>query len=223
MPIRPLGNQPGLDGIRALAIVSVMGLHAISRLFPGGYLGVDVFFVLSAFLITSLILDEVGEDGGRFQFRAFYWRRAFRLGPALLLWLLVLAWPTAVLIGQASGVPIWTLGSLLYVGDFLFAFGVPDGDAYLHVWSLAVEEQFYLLWPATLLLFIRRRPAGGLAGWLAGGWLGALALQPLAGAFLEGASYGLPPGHLVPLATGVVLAVVYRTRCAPRLEAVAAS
>jgi peptidoglycan/LPS O-acetylase OafA/YrhL len=81
--IRPLGNQPGLDGIRAIGIVAVMGLHAIDRLFPGGNLGVDVFFVLSAFLITSLILRELDENDGRFRFAAFYWRRAFRLARIL--------------------------------------------------------------------------------------------------------------------------------------------
>lgn len=94
--VRSLGDRPALDGIRAIAIVAVMGLHAIDRLFSGGFFGVDIFFVLSAFLITSIILDELRTSAGAYRFRDFYWRRALRLGPALILWLGLLAWPTAV-------------------------------------------------------------------------------------------------------------------------------
>src|SRR4051812_36488933 len=81
-PVRFLGRVPALDGVRAIAILAVMGFHAQISQFGGGYFGVDIFFVLSGFLITSLLLSE-RETGGRIDLRAFYARRALRLLPAL--------------------------------------------------------------------------------------------------------------------------------------------
>lgn len=219
MAIRRLGQQPGLDGVRAFAIVAVMGLHAIARLFPGGFLGVDVFFVLSAFLITSLILRELDAARGRFDFAGFYFRRAFRLGPALILWLALLALPTALLLGNAGSIPAWTLGSLFYVGDFMAAGGVPGGDAYTHVWSLAIEEQFYAVWPATLVILwsIRRRLRPRWV-WVTVLVAAVVLIETLADVGLP-ENYFLPTGHLVPLAAGIAAAVIFAKAEHGRLEA----
>lgn len=219
--VRKLGNQPGLDGIRAIAILAVMALHTVDRIFPGGYLGVDIFFVLSAFLITSLILAELDKRDGGYGFGAFYWRRALRLGPALILWLFLLALPTTVALGGPEDAGPWTIGALLYVGNFLALADVHGIETYGHIWSLAVEEQFYLLWPITLVvLWRRKRPALSqhLGATLAAALLAALVIealaQPLVGPnpYMPGGlgnNYFLLSGHLFPLTVGIAAAVLF--------------
>src|SRR3954453_7018794 len=101
---QPLGHVAALDGGRAIAIAAVIGLHAWDRVFPAGALGVDVFFVLSAFLISSLIIGEAGRQSGRFDFVQFYGRRAFRLLPALFVWLALVATPTAIAVHEQSSI-----------------------------------------------------------------------------------------------------------------------
>ena len=210
MVIARLGNRPDLDGVRAIAIVAVMGVHAVSRLVPGGLLGVDVFFVVSSFLISTLVLEELTEGDGRYRFREFYWRRAFRLAPALGLWLAVLAWPTALAVGQGDGIATWTAGSLLFVGDVFAAAGQPNGDAYSHVWSLAVEEQFYLVWPAVLVLVWRRWGQRRLGGWLRAAVLAGYLVRVVTAPLVPGNAF-LPAGHLAPLAAGAAAAVLLRS------------
>lgn len=137
----PLGHRPGLDGVRGFAIVLVLALHWWPTLFPGGYLGVDLFFVLSGFLITTLMLED--RD---FRLARFYERRARRLMPAVAVLLAVFWW--------ADGVE-W---AALYVANWARAGG--ELSPYLgHMWSLAIEEQFYLAWPLVFLgLRSCRRP-----------------------------------------------------------------
>ena len=96
------GHVKALDGVRGIAIGSVMLLHSAQAYFPGGAVGVDLFFALSAYLITSLILQETSDNRGRFSFASFYARRALRLGPALVIWLAIVAAPTAVVVGEAD-------------------------------------------------------------------------------------------------------------------------
>lgn len=124
-----------LDGIRAVAITGVFGLHLARQYFPGGAFGVDVFFVLSAYLITSILLREL-RHRGRIRFGAFYCRRIFRLGPALVLWLLLLATPTALLQHAGSSISWSTAGALFYFNDFLEAWTRHVGSAYDQSWSL---------------------------------------------------------------------------------------
>jgi peptidoglycan/LPS O-acetylase OafA/YrhL len=154
------GFRPDLEGLRAVAVGLVLLFHARVPGFGGGYVGVDVFFVLSGFLITGLLLREF-VDTGRISLRAFYARRARRLLPAAAVTLLATA------IGAAILLPPLRLGDVggdiaaagLYASNLRFALLATDylgselaPSPVLHFWSLGVEEQFYLFWPALLLL-----------------------------------------------------------------------
>jgi peptidoglycan/LPS O-acetylase OafA/YrhL len=161
--VQRLGHVPALDGLRGVAILLVVTYH-YSGWPRGGHRGVDLFFVLSGFLITTLLLEERSDVGG-VSLRGFYARRARRLFPALAV---VLA--AYLTISAARGVDAFgTIARYgLYVGNVYQAFWVDAGHAPLngltHLWSLAEEEQFYLLWPLTLLLVARsRRPLAWLA------------------------------------------------------------
>lgn len=158
---------PQLDGLRAVAVALVIAIHADKSLrMPGGFVGVDIFFVLSAFLITGLLVRE-WEKSDQIDIGRFYLRRALRLMPPFLMMLAVyvaaapLLWP---------GHP--HLRDALIAGLYLSDYAIPliQAPVYLaHTWSLAVEEQFYLLWPLILLPLMRTgRPIVLLAlGWLA--------------------------------------------------------
>jgi len=161
-PPRPsLVYQPGLDGLRALAVLAVMLYHGAVAFTPGGFLGVDVFFVLSGFLITSLLLLEFETTGG-LDLPAFWGRRARRLLPALFLVLLVVLVYGAFLAGEAAeSVRKDTLATLFYVSNWWFIFsGNPyfeqfqDPSPLTHTWSLAIEEQWYVLLPLVLVLLL---------------------------------------------------------------------
>ena len=168
--VRGLPHVPALDGVRAFAVLSVIGYHAGVGALPGGLLGVDVFFVLSGFLITSLLLSE-WTVSGRIDLARFWMRRARRLLPALLLVLLAVAVYGLVAAPpeQQAALRGDGLSTLVYVANWHFAF---TGQGYfdlfaapsplLHMWSLAVEEQFYLLWPLIAILVLRRARTGRL-------------------------------------------------------------
>ena len=167
---------PGLDGLRAIAVLAVVAYHADLGWLPGGFLGVDVFFVISGFLITTLLLAE-RERLGRIRLRAFWMRRARRLLPALFL-VLAATLTLAVVLApdEVARLRGDTLAALGYVTNWYLivrqqsyfeAMGRPS--PLLHLWSLAVEEQFYVVWPLVLaagLLLVRRR--GMLVASLAG-------------------------------------------------------
>jgi peptidoglycan/LPS O-acetylase OafA/YrhL len=153
-----LGHRPHLDGIRALAILAVLGYH-FGPWLPGGFLGVDVFFALSGFLIGSLLAAEL-DSTGRIDFPRFWARRARRLLPPVVALVLIVAFAT-----WATGRwEFWAerradlAATLLYVANWHFIrvgadyfAGLAGSSAVLHTWSLAVEEQFYILWP---LIFV---------------------------------------------------------------------
>src|SRR5262245_6606862 len=165
--------QPALDGLRAFAVIGVLCYHGGLDWAQGGFLGVDLFFVLSGFLITTLLLRE-REDTGGIALGAFWLRRARRLLPALLL-LLVLVVTYAVVFAAPSELRTIrgdALASLGYVANWRFI--LTDGSYFAqfqapsplrHVWSLAIEEQFYLIWPLIVFAVFRltskkRVPAG---------------------------------------------------------------
>lgn len=174
-----LGYQPGLDGLRALAVIGVLLFHGGIDSVPGGFLGVDVFFVLSGFLISTLLLEEL-DRSDRVRFGTFYLRRARRLLPALLVLLAVLALAVGlVYTDAAAALRRDGLAALTYVTNWWYIFsdqsyfeftGRPPLLA--HLWSLAIEEQFYLLWPV-LLFLLYRLGKRHVVGWIA--FLGAIA------------------------------------------------
>ena len=155
-----LGYRGDIEGLRAIAIVLVVAAHAGVPFLRGGFVGVDIFFVLSGYLITGLLLQEIGDSGG-VRFGAFYARRLQRLLPALLLMLLVVSLLALLLVPpplqpfQAIGgatAAVW-LSNVHFALLHLDYFGPgADSNLFLHTWSLGVEEQFYLAWP--LLLFV---------------------------------------------------------------------
>jgi peptidoglycan/LPS O-acetylase OafA/YrhL len=144
--------------VRAIAIVAVMAFHAELSQAPGGFLGVDVFFVLSGFLITALLVEE-RQTTGRLHLGHFYARRGLRLLPALLILLAALGLYALLDPHHPEVQTYWrdALSSLFYVQNWVAAAGEFQIRLLAHTWSLSIEEQFYLLWPLVLLLLLRRR------------------------------------------------------------------
>jgi peptidoglycan/LPS O-acetylase OafA/YrhL len=159
--------RPDVEGLRAIAILVVVLYHAGVTWIPGGYVGVDVFFVISGFVITMTLTRELGRDG-RISIAGFYARRALRLLPAasaVIIVTLVASWlwlPPLLLRGIAQDALACTLYAINYrlalVGVDYFAVDVPS--PFQHFWSLAVEEQFYFVWPLLLMLL-----ATGAVSW----------------------------------------------------------
>lgn len=153
--------EPSLDGLRGIAIIVVMAFNGHLLMMRGGFIGVDLFFVLSGFLITSVLLREHGR-AGRISFRNFYFRRALRLLPALFA-LLICVSVFASLFLPAEQAALTFKGvfyTLIYAANWIQVPPFPPGIGQLsHAWSLSVEEQFYILWPLALvgLLKLRRR------------------------------------------------------------------
>ncbi len=211
---RSLTYVPGLDGVRGLAILMVVGLHVgyILRAngksyLPGGFLGVDVFFVLSGYLITALLLKERSETGGN-SFRKFYARRACRLLPALAAVLLVhLLY--ALQQGLSLRRELEALASIAFYVSNLTQSAHHYMPAELsHTWSLAVEEQFYFVWPAAFVLLMawlahRRNRETQLLPWL----FGAAIAATVAIRIIVWRSNGFPAAYMLPFCRADALLV----------------
>jgi peptidoglycan/LPS O-acetylase OafA/YrhL len=155
--------RPDIDGLRAIAVIFVVIFHAFPKLLPGGFIGVDIFFVISGFLITKIILHELKISS--FSFKNFWNRRARRILPALIT---VLGFTYITGYSVMTATEFKNLGAHVSAGaSFLSNFQIYKETGYfdskadlnplLHLWSLAIEEQFYILWPATLLVIYRIR------------------------------------------------------------------
>jgi peptidoglycan/LPS O-acetylase OafA/YrhL len=186
-PAKEFDYRPALDGLRAVAVIAVIAYH-LDRA-EGGFLGVDLFFVLSGYLITGLLVAEF-QRAGRIAIPEFWARRVRRLYPALLLAVAaVLAYAAFV----ATPLEQWSLrsdaiSSLFYFANWHFIFAdqsyfaqFADPSPLRHFWSLAIEEQFYLVWPAALagLLWLRRGRVGLLVGVIIVGAIASIAVQAL--------------------------------------------
>ena len=168
---------PGLDGLRAIAVTAVMIYHADHNWLPGGFLGVEVFFVISGYLITQLLVNEF-ERKGRIKLGQFWMRRFRRLLPALFVLLAGLAVYMTVFrrtpMGRTRGD---FAGGIFYISNWyqiVVGQGYTANEAFVplrHLWSLAVEEQFYLIWPLVMVVVLARRSGRDLprlALWFAG-------------------------------------------------------
>jgi len=205
----------GLDGLRAIAVTLVIVYHLLPGTLVGGYIGVDVFFVISGFLITSLLLRERATNG-RIRLGAFWLRRARRLLPALAI--VVLACCSAAFV--VGGDTLVDLGEQV-IGASTFSYNwvaIIDGSSYFdetapelfrNLWSLAVEEQFYLLWPIVIAVLARpalRRASGWIVGSLALASAAAMTVLFTMGADSTRVYYGTDT-HSFGLALGALLAI----------------
>lgn len=200
-----------IDGLRAVAVLPVILFHSGLNLFPGGFVGVDIFFVISGYLITSILLGDL--EAGKFSILKFYERRARRILPALFA-LIVCAAPFAwLLMTPAQAREFWqSVMSIAVFGSNIFFWlqsGYFDGASelkpLLHTWSLAVEEQYYVLFPP-LLALIWRWNRRAVAPLLAIAGFASLGLSAWAAQHYEGANFYLTPMRAWELVAGVLCA-----------------
>ena len=208
----------GLDGLRAIAVTVVILFHLTPGLLPGGYLGVDLFFVISGFLITSLLLREHALRGA-IGLRSFWTRRARRLLPALALVVLASCAAALVIGGDVLvGIGRQVLGAATFSYNWLAIaaqasyFDSTTPELFRNLWSLAVEEQFYLLWPFVVLLLVLLRRRGWMLATvllLAAASATAMVALSLAGLPTTRLYYGTDT-HAFGLAIGAALALASR-------------
>lgn len=208
-------HMPGLDGLRALAVMAVLLFHAFPHALPGGFIGVDIFFVISGYIITKTYFNSL--RSGQVSLRQFYVKRFRRLAPAYIL-VLILTTVTAYLLINPLYLKNYgesLIAQPFYLQNFIFwrqgdYFEAPLTKPLLHTWSLAVEEQFYLLY-GLLIIFVRKRPAVSTTWLLAA--LVLLALGSFGASFIIAqvspkTAFFLLPTRLWQLAIGVGLGLM---------------
>ena len=196
------------DGLRAIAITAVLITHVVPDNLPGGQLGVDLFFALSGYLITSLLLKEY-DHFGRVSLKDFYIRRILRLAPALMVFAVVVTGFALVRHEPHAWGEFFAV--ITYTMNFVAAFKLlGDSLSMGHTWSLAVEEQFYLLWPLLMIFLL-----GRARGWLLGATLGLVAIGLLTTFALQVMGvdtwmiYFLPTTRVAPLLVGAAGAIAH--------------
>jgi peptidoglycan/LPS O-acetylase OafA/YrhL len=203
--------RPDLDGLRAVAVVAVVAYHAFPEFIPGGFVGVDVFFVISGFLITGIIVDGLQRDA--FSFAGFYARRIRRIFPALVIVLaacLVAGWFLLFAdryknLGKHVAGGAGFVANILYWREAGYFDAAADTKPLLHLWSLGVEEQFYLFWPLMLVLAWRRR--ANLLGLAAAALIVSLGYNLVRIRWDLIGTFYLPHTRLWELMAGAVLAI----------------
>jgi peptidoglycan/LPS O-acetylase OafA/YrhL len=215
--------RPDIEGLRGIAVLMILAYHGRVGGFTGGYVGVDVFFVISGFLITRLIAAEL-VDTGTVALTAFYARRVRRLLPAALVVILITVFASLVLLPavRVAGILGDASAAAMYVGNVRFAVQATDylqagldPSPLLHYWSLGVEEQFYLFWPAFLVLAWRFRPGLATPERRIGRVVGVVALAAmtsfLVSVVLTGAdaplAFFLLPARIWELSAGALVAL----------------
>lgn len=208
--------RPEIDGLRAIAVLPVIFYHAGFSAFSGGFVGVDVFFVISGYLITSIIHGDL--ERGRFSFLRFWERRARRILPALFLvtglslpaaWLLLAPADMRDFAQSVGAIPVFAANILFWFESGYFD-TTTELKPLLHTWSLAVEEQYYLIFP--LLFLLLWRGGGGHMLWTGFVGLGlvSLAVSWWSAGNAASAGYFLLPARAWELLAGVVCALVWR-------------
>ena len=203
-----------IDGLRAIAVLLVVIYHAGFEFLSGGYVGVDVFFVISGYLITGIVYKEIKAD--QFQFRNFYKRRILRLMPALIFTLvltsffaLIILLPNDLLsygysllsvIFSVSNVYFWRANGGYFEGN-------TQEVPLLHTWSLSVEEQFYIVWPIVLIIMMKWMSEKWMLGLMLAGLLGSIFISEYVSHITFGAAYYLLPTRAFELMFGAILAL----------------
>lgn len=211
-----LPYRPDIDTLRAAAVLSVIVFHIEKNWLPGGFLGVDIFFVISGFLMTAILLREMSGGGGRFSLKAFYIRRIKRILPAFFAVLAATLTGGFFLFTKDDFFLLWksALTALGFASNLYFARGkdyfapAQEEKPLLHIWSLSVEEQFYFAFPILLLLVVRKSLR------VQAGFLAALCALSLAASFIPSAldKYYLPHLRACELLIGSLTAVWMRCR-----------
>ena len=212
--------RPDIDGLRAVAVAAVVAVHVLPTALPGGYVGVDIFFVISGFLITAISLHRI--EAGRFSFQDFYARRARRLLPALFVLLsgtglvgsLLYDGATLADLGASTAAAVLFVANIHDYGTVDYFTAPAETRPLLHLWSLGVEEQFYLLAP-WLLVGLARRPRA-LAAATVAMVLGSLGLGIAVLELDPPAAFYLLPCRAWEVGLGMLLALAPKGWRAPR-------
>lgn len=214
--------RPDIDGLRAVAVIGVILFHA-KLSFAGGYVGVDVFFVISGYLITGSILSDV--ERGRFSIASFYQRRIRRIAPALLSTIFLTAlfaylfFPAGELMsfGKALVASSFFLSNVYFYRKADYFDPAVENSPLLHTWSLSIEEQFYVVWPLAIAAICRRSRPQALAGAVLVTILLSLAVSEALVNTNPRAGFYLLPGRIWELALGGLLALPASERLAARI------
>lgn len=211
-----LKYRPDIDGLRAFAVFIVIAFHSDLKLFQGGYIGVDIFFVISGFLITSIIVSS--NEKNSFCFLNFYKKRIVRLLPALIL-TLTLTLIFGLIFYNSSDFDYHgkvTFFSALGIANILFS----EGSDYFaqnqathqltHLWSLGVEEQFYIAWPFIVIIFSRTKTVLIILSLIL--LIASLSASIISSDTSPNEAYFLPQYRIFELMTGAITAFIYRSR-----------